>query len=225
MNVNRRQALATLGFLGATRVAAAQEQWWALVGDDGKPASNMRLPVELTSEMEDLGGLFWIGSSQSDVSIVEFFDYNCPYCRKVVGDIQMLMQADRSLRVGLVNNPILSPMSLQAAKVELAVLALRGQAAAYEFHHRLFAKRGGIDGPKALVVAEAFGLAKRNVEEVADGPVIQRRLADQMRLAASLGIAATPSFVIAGAGVFGYPGPKAFARIVGSVRQCDQIVC
>ena len=225
MKINRRHALAGLALVGATGQAAAQEQWWPLTGDDGKPIANMRLPVELTSEMEDLTDLIWVGSAQPDVTIVEFFDYNCPYCRRAVGDIHALVEADRSLRIGLVNNPILSPMSLQAAKVELAVLELRGLSATHVFHRRLFEKRGVIDGSKALDVAEALGLARSRIEEVADGPDIQKQLAHQMRLAASLGIAATPSFVAAGAGVFGYPGRKALAGIVRSIRRCDQIVC
>jgi protein-disulfide isomerase len=50
-------------------------------------------------------------------------------------------------------------------------------------------------------------------------------LSTQMRLAASLGFTATPSFLIAGAGVLGYPGPKALGRILDAVRRCDRIAC
>ena len=79
----------------------------------------------------------------------------------------------------------------------------------YEFHQRLFERRGTIDGSKGLEVAEPFWVSRTQLEQVANGTKTGERLSTQMRLAASLGFAATPLFSIAGAGVFGYPGPKA----------------
>jgi protein-disulfide isomerase len=110
--INRRQILAGVAAMGsvASRQVMAQEQWFLVTGDNGKPVANMRLPVELTSEIDLLEGIVWIGSTSTDVVVAEFFDYNCPYCRTAVRDIYEFMQADADLRVGLVNNSILSPM-------------------------------------------------------------------------------------------------------------------
>ena len=94
------------------------------------------------------------------------------------------------IRVGLVNNPILSPASAQAAKVDLALLKLKGAGASYGVHSKLFSVPGRIDGPRALDAAAALGADRRQVEELADSAEIGESLGRQMRLAASLGIAA-----------------------------------
>ena len=221
--ITRRQAVAAL--LAFPTFVNGQEQWFPIAGDDGKPISNMRLPVELTSEVDELEGIVWAGSSAPDVTVVEFFDYNCPSCRKAGKELHALLGAEADLRLGLVNNAILSPMSAQAAKVELAFLMMTGRASAYEFHRSLFERRGVIDGVKALDVAANLGAPRVEVERLADSAQVGAMLARQMRLAASMGMSATPSFVIAGAGVFGYPGANALAGMVRSVRRCDQVVC
>ena len=230
MMITRRGVVAGLAGTGAalglsTTKAAGQEQWYPITGDDGKPLANMRLPIELTSEIEELQGVVWVGSPSPEITMVEFFDYNCPYCRRAAGDMPDLMRSTPSLRLGLVNNPVLSPMSAEAAKVELALLTIRGPEIVYEFHQRLFERRGTIDGSKGLAVAEALGLARKDVEQIADKSEVAKMLETQMRLAASLGFAATPSFSIAGAGVLGYPGPRSLSRMIKAVAQCDQIVC
>jgi thiol-disulfide isomerase/thioredoxin len=149
MNIGRRDVLGVLAAavagLGAAAARAQGDPWFPITGDNGKPVANMRLPVELTSEIETLPGVVWTGSATPGVTLVEFFDYNCPYCRKAAPDIHALVRDTPDLRVGLVNNPILSPRSADAAKVELALLKLNGPGATYEFHRRLFERRGTID--------------------------------------------------------------------------------
>jgi len=130
------------------------------------------------------------------------------------------------LRLGLINNAILSLGSMQAAKVELALLLLKGPAVAYEFHRRLFAMSGTNDGMRALKVAEDLGvLPRRQIEPVADSEKVGRMLREQIQLAANLGLAATPSFVAGGIGVLGYPGPKTIGRFVAALDRCGEVVC
>jgi protein-disulfide isomerase len=232
MIMNRRSvvvgllAVGGLSLAGSTTARAqATDQWYNITGDDGQPVSNMRLPVELTSQIDELEGVVWVGSKTTHRTLVEFFDYNCPFCRRAVKDIHGLMLANPELRVGLVNNAILSPKSEEAAKVELALLLSKGPETAYEFHQKLFERRGTIDGAKALEVSSEFGVPREELETMAGGARIAEMLQAQMSLAASLGFSATPSFSIAGAGVFGYPGPSTLSRIMGSVEQCDEVVC
>jgi protein-disulfide isomerase len=207
--------------------AIAQDvgQWFPLLGDNGRPVANLRLPVELTSEVDDLPGAIWLGSESRALTLVEFYDYNCPYCRAAMRDIHALMQAEPELRVGLVNNPILSPKSVEAAKVELALSLLGRPNAVYGFHRRLFDRKGTIDGVRALEVADELGAPRAKVEELMVGADVQEMLSMQMRLAAALGLVATPSFLIAGAGVLGHPGPNALKGVLESVRRCDRIAC
>jgi protein-disulfide isomerase len=205
--------------------AQSGEAWYPLKTDDGKPAANIRLPVELTSEIEQLPGMIWVGAKSTAVTLYEFYDYNCPYCRAAARDLPSLIQRMPDLRVGLVNNAVLGLASVQAAKVELALLKLTGPGIAYEFHRALFAMRGVNDGPRALSVGERMGVAKAQLEKVADSGEVSGMLSGQVRLAANLGLAATPSFVAGGLGVLGYPGPKALAGIVASLDRCGEVVC
>jgi protein-disulfide isomerase len=230
MTMTRRRVLGAMAagtavLAGGGRRAAAQESWYPVQGDDGKPVANMRLPVELTQDLDHLPGIIWIGASSRANTLVELYDYNCPYCRRAAQDLPALLKDVPDLRLGLLNNPILSPQSAAAAKVELALLKTRGPAAAYDFHRRLFQRRGLIDGSKALEVAEAVGVARTSLEAEADGPLVEAALKAQMRLARSLGASATPSYVVAGAGVFGYPGPKALRLLLAASQECGAIAC
>jgi protein-disulfide isomerase len=230
--IHRRRmlALAGAGALGAlpgaaALAASAANQWFPLTSDEGKPVPNLRVPVELAEEIEDLPGAVWGGPADAAIKLVEFYDYNCPWCRAAYDGVNALLRANRDLRIGLVNNPILSPMSAQAAKVELALLKLKGAATAHKLTDALYAAPGRIDGPRALDAAEKLGADRREVERVADGPDVKATLGRQMRLAASLGIVATPSYVIGGATVLGYPGPRTLERLVANTRMCGTINC
>jgi protein-disulfide isomerase len=231
MDFNRRRIIqgAALAFLAPSSFKAAQAQsgegWYPLKGDDGKPVPNTRLPVELTGEIENLPGVIWLGSKSSAVTLYEFYDYNCPYCRVASKDLHALVKKRPDLRLGLINNAILSLGSMQAAKVELALLLLKGPAVAYEFHQRLFAMPGTNDGTRALKVAEDLGVPRRQIEAAADSEKVGGMVREQTSLAANLGLAATPSFVAGGAGVLGYPGPKTIGRIVAAIDQCGEVVC
>jgi protein-disulfide isomerase len=231
MHLNRRRIIqgATLALLAPPLFTAAQAQsgegWHPLKGDDGKPVANARLPVELTGEIEYLPGVIWVGSKSTAVTLYEFYDYNCPYCRVAAKDLHNLVKKRPELRLGLINNAILSLGSVQAAKVELALLLLKGPAVAYEFHQRLFAMPGTNDGTRALKLAEALGVSRSQIEPMADSEKVGGMLREQTSLAANLGLAATPSFVAGGIGMLGYPGPKTIGRIVAALDRCGEAVC
>lgn len=231
MDFNRRRIIqgAALTLLAAPSFNPARAQsgegWHPLKGDDGKPVANARLPVELTGEIEFLPGLIWVGSKSSAVTLYEFYDYNCPYCRVAAKDLHALVKKRPELRLGLINNAILSLGSMQAAKVELALLLLKGPAVAYEFHQRLFAMPGTNDGQRALKLAEDLGVPRLQIEPTADSDKVGGMLREQTSLAANLRLAATPSFVAAGVGVLGYPGPKTIGGIVAAVDRCGEVVC
>lgn len=224
MTVNRRNLLQLLPAAGlGVLVPHDAAAWFTLHSDEGKPVENIRLPVELRGQVEALRGVLWLGAKTPDVRLIEFFDYNCPYCRAAVADIDALLKAVPGLQVGLVNNPVLSPMSEQAARIGLAVLALRGDA--HQFHRDLFAARGIRDGANATAVAERLGLDRARLTEIAGGEVVGAALADQMKLAAALMLPVTPSFIVGTAGILGYPGPRSLAGMVAAVERCGEVVC
>ena len=218
--LSRRAALAGLGAAAFAARAAAQDK--PLMGDDGKPAVAWRLPSEIGL---DAPGVIVVGGRSPDVIVTEFFDYNCPWCKKSARDIDAFVTKDREFRLRLVQNAILSLGSVQAAKVVVAAQMTAGDASAYALHMKLLSARGQVDGLVALAAAEGLKLDRKAIEDRADSDAMRTAIKRHVAMASSLGMEATPSFAINGMGVGGWPGPKTLQRIVKAVRACDAIVC
>lgn len=227
MHLHRRRFLAASASLGFAGAAAAQGygQSFAVKNDDERPIANMRLPGEIVGEIQRLRGVTYVGPREAEVTLYEFFDYNCPYCRKAAADLASLAAADPTLRIGLLNNPILSVQSAQAAKVALAIQRRLGSEAAWRLYQDMLAKPGRIDGPSALAAAGKLGVAASEIESIGDSEEVRLALKSQMRMAADLGLVATPSYVLGNTGLLGHPGPKALAKMVAAQRRCDRIAC
>ena len=227
MHPTRRLALGALA--GASLSAPARAQpaasWFDLRDDRGGQVPNLRLPNEIVDEIPTLPGVLFVGAEAGPAQLYEFHDFNCPWCKAAARDLDALLQATPELRVGLVGNAILSPGSVQAAKVEIAVLKTMGPDKAYEFRQRLYAEPGVKDGPRALAVAEALGAPRATIEARADSQAAAGALKRQVQLTASLGLNATPSFVLGNTGILGWPGPRALARMLTSVESCDKPRC
>jgi protein-disulfide isomerase len=224
--MNRRLVLsAGAAILLQLRDVRSQDAWYSISGDDGRPVENLRLPVEIAGEADTLPGVIRRGAAHPDITLFEFFDYNCPYCRAAAGDIDAMIKAQPDVQLVLINNPILSRSSHEAASTQLAVVLAHGEQIAVEFHSRLFDIKGKVDGAKALAGAGEMGLNTTDLAAIAQSIRITEVLKRQMHLASSMGFTATPSFLVAGAGILGYPGPKAMTRIVAAVRECGAIVC
>lgn len=221
--------LAGAAFATSARAAetdgSAANQWFPVRGDGGHPVPNMRAPAELVEEIEDLKGAIWAGPKSAAVQLVEFYDYNCPWCREAHRTQEDLRTKRSDLRVGLVNNPILSVASAQAAKIDLAILQKYGAPASYALHKKLFSVPGKIDGPRTLETVAALGHDRAEIEKIADSRETGALLRQQMQLAASLGINTTPSYVVGGAVVLGFPGPKSLEAIVANAASCGSIAC
>ena len=227
MSLSRRRFLASSLGLTLAGPAAAQSygQFFKVENDEGRPVANMRLPGEITGQIQELRGVTYVGPREAEVTLYEFFDYNCPYCRKAAADMTALAGSDPALRIGLVQNPILSPMSAQAAKVSLAVQRKLGSAAAFAFYGQLLATKGQIDGIKALEIGARTGVKRAELEEIADSDEVREAMRAHMHIAANLGLTATPSYVLGNTGMLGHPGVKSLAKMIAAMRRCDQIAC
>lgn len=224
-DTTRRHFLAAGLFGGASLLfgGLAHADEVALRGDDGNAVPNIRIPPELSPNA--LPGIVWTGSQRADATLIEFFDYNCSWCRKAVTDFDAILKKDGAFRLGLVNYAVFGIGSVQAAKVQQAVLKLHGPARAYDFHKAMFARRGHNDGQSALAVVASLGLNAEQVTNAADGDDITRVLTRQAKLAEALGFNATPSFAMNGTGFSGYPGPGTMEEMIASVRACEKVVC
>lgn len=134
-----------------------------------------------------------LGNPDGDVTVVEFFDYNCPYCRRVKPHMEALLAADPNVRVVYREWPILGEGSVFAAR---AALASRQQGKYEEFHWAMMEIKGRAEEATVIRVAEQVGLDIEQLRRDMDGPEIAEHIETSMRLSRALGFNGTPSFVI-----------------------------
>jgi protein-disulfide isomerase len=134
-----------------------------------------------------------LGNPDGDVTVVEFFDYNCPYCRRAMPEVQGLLDADPNVRLVYREWPILGEGSVFAAR---AALASRKQGKYEEFHWAMMGMNGRAEEASVLRIAAEVGLDVEQLKRDMNGPEIQEHIDTSMELSKSLGFNGTPSFVI-----------------------------
>lgn len=134
-----------------------------------------------------------MGNPKGDVTVVEFFDYQCPYCKKMTAPLNDAMAKDGKLRVVFKEWPVLGPESLIAAK---ASLASQKQGKYKEFHHALMDTKGRLSESMIMSIAEKSGLDVKRLKKDMDAPDVQEELKQNQALAAALQLEGTPAFVI-----------------------------
>jgi protein-disulfide isomerase len=165
-----------------------------------------------------------LGNPQGPVTLVEFFDYNCGYCKRAVSDMTALLDANPDLRIVLKEFPILSQGSVEAARLSVAVKDLAPDRY-LEFHEELFTRPGEVNGAKALAVAADLGLNADNLKEAANTEEVTRNLQEVQQLADVLGISGTPSYVIGTEIVPGAAGFDALQQRIAAMRECGASSC
>lgn len=140
------------------------------------------------------------GNDEGDVTVVEFFDYQCQYCKRVFAYMTELEKEDENLRVVWKEFPILGPVSRFAAR---AAMAADRQGKYMEFHTAVMGAQGRLSEARVLTLAEAAGIDIDRLKEDMDAPEIEAYLDETIALGNALGITGTPGFVIGGEVVSG----------------------
>ena len=135
---------------------------------------------------------FVAGNADGDVTVVEFFDYQCGYCKAVHADTLALVKGDPKLRLVLKEFPILGPASLLASK---AALASRSQGKYMELHNALMSHRGQLDEAVIMRLAKSVGLDTDRLKKDMESPDVLTAIAANQSLAEKLNIRGTPAFV------------------------------
>lgn len=193
--------------------------------DDGDVVANFDLNPSLSARLEKLSGEVAVGNLRGDVTLWQFYDLNCPYCRAAAADVDALIHADGKLKLVLVPYAVLSVQSVRGAMVEIAAAKLLTPDQFLDFHRRIYANRGVIDGPKVLAVAKDMGLDPQKLAASANTQATLDILRDSATFDGDTGLAATPAYVIDGVAIVGHPGLKALKGVIRSVRACGKVVC
>ena len=166
--------------------------------DQQKVAEEERLRSSVSSNLaalQSVDGGFAAGASEEDarVTVVEFFDYHCGYCKKATGAVMELIKSDPSVRVIFKEYPILVDESHEAAK---AALAAREQDKYVEFHAALMRSAGKLTPKRIDDIAANVGLDVKAMRKAMNSPEIEAALNTTRDLAKTVGISGTPTFLV-----------------------------
>jgi protein-disulfide isomerase len=167
-----------------------------------------------------------LGNPDGDVTLVEFFDYNCTYCKRSLADVDQLIADDPNLRVVLKEFPVLGPGSIEAAQVAVAVNMVAPEKYG-EFHDLLLGSRAPADKARALAVAEEVGIDLAALEaQMTDEETVNATVNENYTLANALGLNGTPSYVIGDQVVVGAVGYDALKQSIDAARAaCAEVSC
>jgi protein-disulfide isomerase len=165
------------------------------------------------------------GDPNGDVTVVEFFDYNCGYCKRAMMDMMELMKSDPKLKVVLKEFPVLSAGSVEAAQVGVAVRMQDPSGKKYlDYHQKLLTGRGAADKARAMAAAKEAGADMTKLEKDLASAEVRNTLEENMKLAEAMGMNGTPSYVIGKQVVIGAVGLEALREKISNAR-CGKTTC
>ncbi|HEY4265459.1 MAG TPA: DsbA family protein [Micropepsaceae bacterium] len=185
------------------RLQAAQEK-----------AQDQRIAAQAKALLSDSASPV-LGNPKGDVTIVEFFDYTCPYCKAVEPRLQKLLKDDRNVKIVVKEFPILTPESLIAAKV---ALASQKQGKYLQYHQALMNFKGRLANDVIFDTAKSVGLDVDRVRKDMEAPEITDEIIANFNLARSLRIFQTPAFISGGHMLDSTSANIDFTRVAASVR-------
>lgn len=159
-------------------------------------------------------GLPFAGNPNGDVVIAEFFDYNCGYCKRAMGDIQKVIEKDPNVKFVFHEMPILSETSGLAARYALAA---NKQGKYFEYHQALMGNTGK-DKESLEKLGKDLKLDVAQLTKDAESEAVRKELDTSMALSQKLGIRGTPAFIIGDMLAPGYMTYEAMLEVIEQVR-------
>lgn len=185
--------------------------------DEAQQAANQQAAVRAhRALLVDPGPLPVAGNPAGDVTVVEFFDYRCPYCRQAVPQVRALLAADKGVRLVLKEFPVLGPDSVLAARAAIAAAA---QGRYFELHDALMAMSGELNEAAVMAAARGVGLDLARLKADMVSPPVSRLIDDTLALGHRLFISGTPTFIIGETIIPGYASAADLAAAVAAARR------
>lgn len=175
--------------------------------------------VQHAEALNDPGPLQVLGNPDGDVTIVEFFDYRCPYCRSVTDPLLQTVREDGNVRLVMKEYPILGQASVFAARAAIAA-SMQGKYEA--FHAKLMTEVQQVDQDSVLKLAETLDLDVDRLREDMQSETVDKELQRTFRLAEALQIGGTPAFVIGEEMVPGALGMDRLRQLIAKARQAGE---
>lgn len=158
------------------------------------------------------------GNPKGDVTVVEFFDYRCAYCKRVLPSVQELLAEDKNVRYVFKELPILGPDSVTASRAALAAWKIAPETY-FAFHAALMEARGTLGETEVLEIARKVGLDPKKVKEGMAAPEVEQAIQRNLELAQKLRIQGTPAFIVGDALVPGAIDLDQLKELVATARK------
>ena len=193
-----------------------------VIADLSKPQAGPDMSAAIKSNSERLfssSHQVTLGNPNGNVTMVEFFDYNCGYCRRALGDMMALIKDDPNLKVVLKEFPVLGSSSVEAARVAVAVRMQDPGGQKYlTFHQKLMSAQGPANKDTALEAAKSVGLDMERLQKDMTSDEVNLTLDENLKLAQVLEINGTPHYVIGNTIVPGAVGVEDLKARIAAVR-------
>ncbi len=157
----------------------------------------------------------WTGAEDADVVLVEFFDYNCPYCRQSIADVDRLLKEDPKLKVVFRDLPVLGPDSERFARASLSAAE---QGRYRRFYTDVFAGQGSLSQERLIRHVRAAGLDEARVAQDLSSKAITAEVQKNLDLGRALGLTGTPSYVVGNRILSGAVGYDELKKAIGEAR-------
>ncbi len=159
-----------------------------------------------------------VGNAKGDVTMVEFLDYNCGYCKRAFSNMLTLMEKDKNLRIVIKEWPVLGPQSVEASLVAVAVQKT-DPSKYWDFHKGMMTLRGQANKETALRVAEKVGLERAKLEALMDDKETLKPIEAAYALADELGLTGTPAYVVGEELIPGFVPVKTLETMIEVARK------
>ena len=164
---------------------------------------------------------FVLGNPEGDITVVEYFDYNCGWCKRALDEVNKLTGADKNVRVVMKEFPIFGEHSTFAAKAALASIK---QNKYWEFHTALM-KAKQVTTANTLTIAESVGIDVEALKKEMDNPQYDKTIEENSRIAQALGMQGTPGFIVDSRVNFGYVPADGLKNMIADIRKQGCKVC
>ncbi|PLW77432.1 DsbA family protein [Cohaesibacter celericrescens] len=165
-----------------------------------------------------------LGNPDGDVTLVEFLDYNCGYCKQAFGNMLELLDSDKNLRFIVKEWPVLGPQSMEAALVAVAITK-EAPEKYLDFHKAMMTLRGTASKESALRVAEKIGISRAKLEALYEDRTLVKTIEENYKMADALQLTGTPGYVLADEVIPGFVPVDTLKTKIKDIRSCGSTSC
>jgi len=210
-------------------VAASAQQFgpaqYPVKADDGDLMTNHTLTPEQMTKLRALTGVVPVGNMNGDVTVMQWYDLNCPFCREAAQDVDALLKSDKKLKLVFVPYAVLSVQSVQGALIELGAAKLLTPEKYVDFHRNIYAQRGTLDGPKTANAVRMTGADPAEAAKLGNTEAMLNLLRTNATFGGDIKMVGTPAYIVNDVVIVGHPGLKGLQNVIAAVRKCGKVVC